>query len=227
MKITLPLFFIIYDQRLASLQEANKNVREKIRNIRNKMMLNEHKTMQVGLGIKEQNRILQAKQTKLSAEEAVLVQTKLDFEEVQKQRRSMQANIRVELGLAEEEKQARKQDYFVKREKTKQIATKMVDDESKKTNEVDESQVKLTNEMDAPKFELTNEIDLLQRKLNEKKKLLATITPVVEHMNNININFFSLKKCKERRELKSLQQRLTKDIVLLQKAIDLLQKHFV
>jgi len=188
------------------------------------MMLTEHKTMQVGFDVKEQNRILQTEQTKLSAEEAELAQTKLDFEEVQKQRHSVQTNIRVELELAKEEKQTKKEDYFAKSYKKEQTATKKLDTESKMTNEIDESKLKLPADIDASKFELTNEIDLLQRKLSEKRKLLATITPVVEHMNNINI--FSLKKRKQRRELKSVRERLTKDIVLLEKAIDLLQKHF-
>jgi len=218
------LFFLIHRQHLASLQEANKSIRSKIRNIRKKMMLTEHKTMQVGFDVKEQNRILQTEQTKLSAEEAELAQTKVDFEEVQKQRRSVQTNIRVELELAKEEKQTKKEDYFAKSYKKEQTATKKLDTESKMTNEIDESKLKLPADIDASKFELTNEIDLLQRKLSEKRKLLATITPVVEHMNNINI--FSLKKRKQRRELKSVRERLTKDIVLLEKAIDLLQKHF-
>jgi len=214
-------------QHLASLQEANKNVRGKIRYLRNKMMFNDHKTMQAGFDIKEQNRILQTEQTKLSVEEVALSQTKLDFEEVQKHRRSVQANIRVELGLAEKMKQARKQDYFVKREKTSQIVKNKVEGESKMTSEINEAKLKLTSGTEKSKFQLTSEVDLLQRKLNEKKKSLATITPVVEHMNSININIFSLKKRKQRRELKSLQQRLAKDILLLEKSIDLLQNKFV
>ena len=191
---------LIY-QHLSSLKEANKYVQDRLRKIRNKMMLTEHKTMQVGFDIKDRNRVLQAEQTKLKGAEAVLAQTKLDFEEVQRRRRVVQAEIRVELERAENEKEIRKQNYFAK---TKQMVMK-----------------------DVLKFKLTNEIYLLQTKLKEKSQLLATITPVVEHLNGINISFFNLKKRKQKKELKCIQQRLTKDVVLLEKAVELLQEHFV
>jgi len=164
------------------------------------MACDEHKIMQVRFEIKDQNGILAAEQKKLNDGEMVLAQTKVEFEHIQEQRRLVQASITAEMKLASKDQQTMREHNFY----------------SQKTGE---ERISLDED---PNFQLTNEIQLLQRKIDEKSRLVATVSPVVEHMESVF--YFSLTKRKQRKELKSLQKVLIKDVFLLEKAIRFLQE---
>ena len=125
------------------------------------MAVKEHKIVHVGFETKDQNRVLAAEQKRLNDDEAVLAQTKLEFEDVQEQRRLVQSSISAEIELDAKEKQHTQSCNFF----------------AKKSGEVVQN------------FKLTNEIELLQRKLDEKSRLIAIISPVV---NTCKVNSISV-----------------------------------
>ena len=113
------------------------------------------------------------------------------FEDVQQQRKYVQQEIKKEMQLADATSHITKQNFFTK------------------------GHIAIREE-----FQITNCVQLLQQKMDEKNKLMYTITPVLEQMKGKF--YFNLSKRKQRHQLNKLNKTLRNDVIFLQKAIDVL-----
>lgn len=93
-------------------------------------------------------------QDKLQKKQELLAREKNVFDDIQQQRKTVQAEIREEMQLAEQQKHLTKQNFFAKEHATERA-----------------------------EYRVTNQVQLLQQKMIEKNKLMQIIAPVLEQMD--------------------------------------------
>ena len=148
--------------------------------------------MQIKHQIKDEQKMLKVEQEMLKVKQNELPTAQHQLNAIQQQRCRIRRSISDEYELAGIDNAQRVKDFF--------------------KNEKDN--------VDLGDFALTDELlGVLNKKLNDKKDLLKTIDPVVQHMNGKF--YFGLNKRKQRKELKSLHKQLTKDVSNLSKALQL------
>jgi len=130
------------------------------------------------------------------------------FQDVQQQRQTVQNEIREEMQLVESQKRDIKRDFFAKEHDQGVRSTAGL--------------IAQHNGKEKAEFQVTNEVELLQQKMEEKIKLMQTIAPVLVQMKGKF--YFSLSKRKQRNQLNKVHKKLTQDVALLQRAIDLLSR---
>ena len=149
------------------------------------------RSLQVGFKIKDQKKILDVEQDKLRKRQECLAREKNVIDDIQQQRKTVQSEIREEMHLAKQES-AKIQNFFAQAE----------------------------GAVERAECQVTNQVQLLQKKLDEKNKLMQAIAPVLKQMKGKF--YFNLSKRKQRSQLRKLHTTLAKDVTLLQKAIDFL-----